>query len=237
MPPLPAQLGPDPEPIPLPDLRRPERTPSLPAWLALRIASIRDVHQAEQKTGKHRMMATLPRNLTLSGVERDEIERHLRTLDALFEPTPFDDPQVEGRMLIELTKMVLSTPSATQNEASAEARGEAYLTALEDLPLWAVQAAIRRWHRGDAGKNQRGEPYDYHWLPAPAELRMIALLELWRVRERAAVLRKLLSAEPLIEFSDEHCRAMREKLSALAHDLSQFPPVGKDGSGGKVSVG
>jgi len=153
MPPLPEEVGPPhPEPIPLPDLRRPERTPSLPAWLALRIASVSDLHQPDQKTEKHRMMATLPRNLALSEVERDEIVRHLRALDALFGPTPFDDPKVEGLMLIDLTHMVLSMPSAAQNEASSEARGEAYLAALEDLPLWAVKAAIRRWHRGDAGK-------------------------------------------------------------------------------------
>jgi hypothetical protein len=234
---VPTHVGPPSEPIPLPDLRRPERTPSLPAWLALRIASIKDVHQPDQKTGKHRMIPTLPPNLILSGVERDEIERHLRMLDSLFGPTPFDDAQVEGRMLIELTKMALSTTAPRQNEASAEARGEAYLTALEDLPLWAVQAAIRRWHRGDAGKNHRGEAYDYHWPPAPAELRMIALLELWRVKERAALLRKLLSAEPLIEFTEEHCRTMREKLSVLALETSEVPPVGKDGSGGKVSEG
>jgi hypothetical protein len=180
-------------------------------------------------------MPTLPRSSILSGAEREEIERHLQELDALLGPTPLDDPDVEGLMLLDLTKMVLSMPSAGQNPASSEARGEAYLEALEDLPLWAVRAAIRRWRRGDAGKSERGEPYDYRWLPAPAELRRIANLELWRVKDRASQLRRLLRAEPAIEFSEEHCRLMREKLSEFANKISGIPLVGRDGSGGTGS--
>jgi len=60
-----------------------------------------------------------------------------------------------------------------------------------------------------------GQPYDYHWRPAPAELRKIALVENWRVQHRTQTLRKLIAAEPLIEFSDEHCAAMRARLAAM----------------------
>jgi hypothetical protein len=59
---------------------------------------------------------------------------------------------------------------------------------------------VRRWYRGECGANERGQPYDYHWRPSPAELRRIALFEKWRVQQRAETLRKLLAAEPLIEF-------------------------------------
>lgn len=73
---------------------------------------------------------------------------------------------------------------------------------------------MRRWYRGDAGLNERGQPYDYHWRPAPAELRSIALVEKWRVKQRAETLRKMLAAEPLIEFSGEHCKHMRARIAA-----------------------
>jgi hypothetical protein len=208
--------------------------PSLPAWVASRIASIRDEVQPDPVTGKHRTMPTLPSNLILSETERDEVERHIRVLDAACGPTPADDPETEGAMLIDLTKLMLVLPAPKQNEASAEARGEAYLAALDDVPLWALRSAIRRWYRGDAGTNERGEPFDYHWCPAPAELRKIAISELWRVNGRAAELRKVLRAEPLIEYSDEHCRLMRQRLSTLMHETFGIPLVGTDGSGGTI---
>lgn len=61
--------------------------------------------------------------------------------------------------LIVLTKMMLSLPSSQQNEAGAEASGEAFQAALDDVPTWAVAAAVRRWYRGDCGLNERGQRY------------------------------------------------------------------------------
>jgi hypothetical protein len=96
---------------------------------------------------------------------------------------------------------------------------------------------IRRWYRGDAGVNERGEPYDCHWCPAPADVRQIAMSELWRLKSRIENLKNLLRAEPLIEFTDEHCHAMRVRLSALMHETFGIPLVGKDGSSGTISEG
>ncbi len=172
------------------------------------------------------MSPTLPENLILSVAERDEIGRHIGDLDALCGPTPIDSCSAEGAMLIELTSMMLVLPAATQNEASAEARGTAYLAALDDLPPWAVRLAILRWYRGDAGTNGRGEAHDYHWAPAPAELRRVAMTELWRIKGRAETLRKLLRAEPLIEYNDEHRRGICERLAMLEPKFG-IPPVGK----------
>ena len=61
----------------------------------------------------------------------------------------------------------------------------------------------------------------------------VALIEMYRMSDRARTLETLLRAEPLIEFSDEHCRAMRGRLAELFCSLGT-PPVGKDGSGGAV---
>ena len=212
---LPAIRASGPEPIQLSDVRRLDQMPSLPAWLASRVASMKDECQAALADGKHRTVPTLPANLILGRAERVEVERHVAELDALCKQTPLDGAEWEGATLIVLTKLMLALPSSQQNEAGAEASGEAFQAALDDVPTWAVAAAVRRWYRGDCGENERGVPYDYHWRPAPAELRRIALVEKWRIEARARSLRKLLVAEPLIEFSDEHCAQMRARLAAV----------------------
>jgi hypothetical protein len=48
----------------------------------------------------------------------------------------------------------------------------------------------------------------------PQRLR-ISLVERWRVMERAATLRKLLAAVPLIEYSAEHCQEMQARLATI----------------------
>lgn len=204
-----------PERIPLPDVRRPDQMPSLPAWVASRVASMKDEPQRSIVDGKYRTLPTLPANLTLSNAERGEIERHATDLDALCAQTPADSDEWEGATLILITKLMLALPSSQQNEAGAEATGEAFQAALDDVPTWAVAAAVRRWYRGDCGPNERGQPYDYHWRPAPAELRKIAMVEKWRVQQRTHTLRKLLAAEPLIEFSEGHCEQMLARLAEV----------------------
>lgn len=212
---LPAIGAKAPEPISLPDVRRLDRMPSLPEWLASRVASMRDEAQRSPADGRYRQVPTLPANLTLSQGERAEIERHAVALEGLCAQTPADADEWENATLLIVTKLMLALPAATQNDVGAEATGEAFQAALDDVPYWAVAGAVRRWYRGDCGLNEHERPYDYHWRPAPAELRRIALSEAWRVRHRAETLRRLLSAETLIEYSDEHCAQMRARLAAV----------------------
>jgi hypothetical protein len=212
---LPAIGAKAPERLTLPDVRRLDRMPSWPGWVASRVGSMKEEPQRSTADGKYRTIPTLPANLILNDAERAEIERHATDLDALCAQTPADGGEWEGATLIIITKLMLALPSSQQNEAGAEATGEAFQAALDDVPTWAVAAAVRRWYRGDCGENERGQPYDYHWRPGPAEPRRIALVEKWRVQQRAQTLRKLIAAEPLIEFSDEHCKQMRARLAAV----------------------
>lgn len=223
------------EQLQMPDVRRPARMPCWPAWAASHIALLRTETQPDPKTGKWRGVPTLPANSILTTAEREELERHAKQLDSLCQRTPANDPHAEQETLVAVTKMMLVLPSTTQSELSAEVRGEAFMVALDDLPAWAVQAAIRSWYRRECGKNDKGEPYDYHWCPAPAELRCIALAEMRWVNERANTTQTLLRAEPRIEYSDEHRRGMCERLAQLNRNL-RTPLVGKDGSGGAVSA-
>jgi hypothetical protein len=164
-------------------------------------------------------MPTLPANLTLKAAEREELARYVSELDALCERTPINDPQAEQDTLVAVTKMMVALPSMTQNELSAEVRGEAFMVALDDVPAWAVQAAVKRWYRGECGKNTKGEPCDCHWCPAPAELRRIALVEMYPLNERLNTIGALLRAEPRREFSEEHRRTMGERLAELSRNL------------------
>jgi hypothetical protein len=219
------------ERLQLPDVRQPERMPFLPAWVVSRIGSLTIEARTDPATGKYRLMPELPASLIPNEAQREELTRHVSDLNALCEHVPARDREIEKEMLVVLTKMMMVLPSASQNELSAEARGEAFLTALEDIPLWAVHAAIRRWYRGSCGKNEQGKPYDYGWCPAPADLRRIALTDVNRIKGRAHQLQRLIDARQIIEFSDEHCGTMRRKLAELFRNL-KTPPVGTDGSGG-----
>jgi hypothetical protein len=160
--------------------------------------------------------------LILTTAERDAIASHIDECLALRGPTPANDAQTEAEMLLIVTKLMLALPSQTANLAAAEARGEAFLASLDDLPTWTVAAAARRWYRGEAG-----EQYNYHWCPGPAELRKIASGEMWRISDRVHYLRRLLQAEPLIEYSDKHCAEMRVRLAGL-FQFKSINPAGRE---------
>jgi hypothetical protein len=148
--------------------------------------------------------------LTLSRAERAEIERHVAELEHLCEETPIASAECEAATLVVVTKLMLALPASTQNETGVEATGEAFQMALDDVPTWAVASAARRWYRGECG-----EGFGYHWRPAPAELRRVAMVEKAKVEHRASTLRKVLAADPLAEFSDAHCAAMLARLSKV----------------------
>src|SRR5262249_36296009 len=133
----------------LPDLLRPEQMPSLPAWVVLRGASLTTVVQRDPNTRLWRAAPTLPAKPRLTEMERDLLTRHILALQDLTKhQTPATDPAAEQQMLIMLTKLMMSLPSPIQNDLGAEAKGEAFLTALDDFSVWVVQAAIRSWYRG-----------------------------------------------------------------------------------------
>jgi hypothetical protein len=180
-------------------------------------------------------MPTLPASMTLTETERSELERHIAELGAVCEQMPEKDANAEQETLRAVTALMVVLPSMTMNELSAEARGEAYMDALDDVTSWAVKSAIRRWHRGDCGLNDQKKPYDYHWCPAPAELRRIAWFELNRILGRIKSLELLLRAEVRIEFSEVHRAEMVRRVAQLFHP-SETSPVGNNGSGGAASA-
>lgn len=162
------------------------------------------------------------------------IEAHVEQVDRLLRDTPLTSAKAEGDMLAHVTNMTLSLPGQRASERGAEATGEAFMMALDDLPPWAVAAAIRRWYRGDAPPPLPGhKPHDYAWRPAPAVLRAIAFSETAELRTRVRDLRRLLSAECAVEYTEEHRQTMLQRLAGLFGSMSRNAPTTKEVEDGK----
>lgn len=191
------------EPLQLPDLRRPERMPSLPAWVASRNAALRENFQVDPATGSFRDLMTLPEGMDLTPEQQEQVENHIHSLRSLLGRTPEASPEAEADLLLQITNMMLVLPSQRTSETGAEARGEAYMDALDDVPAWAVRGGLRKWYRGECGMDENGKSYDYHWAPGPAELRRVSLGCLTPVRARILELERLLTAVPFKDCTAE----------------------------------
>lgn len=155
-------------------------------------------------------MQTLPAGLVLNDEQKMLVEQHISALDSALAMTPYEGAEYGQQTMVTVSKMMVVLPSREAGDLAAEAKGEAYMAALEDIPSWAVQEAMRRWYRGECGAN-----HDYKWQPGPSTLREISMPVVWGVKATQRKLRELVAAVPLIEYSEEHCAAMRAKIRQL----------------------
>ena len=155
------------------------------------------------------MVPVLPTSLILGKEQRVQVEQHVSALTAALAMTPEDDMRHAELTMTTVTKMTLVLPSKEVGDLAGEARGEAFMAALDDVPSWAVQEAMRKWHRAEYGPK-----HDYKWQPAPATLRQLAMHEVYLVMGTRRKLNNILVAEPLREFTAEEEAAMREKLGS-----------------------
>lgn len=89
-----------------------------------------------------------------------------------------------------ISKMLMAYPMAGSSAEAGMARGEAYLSALDDVAPWAIAQAIRSWHRGEGG----GRDSNYRFAPAPAELRYAVMQILQPAKQTIAHLEAVLNA-------------------------------------------
>jgi hypothetical protein len=162
-----------------------ERMLSLPVWLGSLIGSMAEVNLPGEGTKKY-----LPAGLTLTPEQKVAIEQRRAiahfALDA-------DAAQKKPRLGL-IAKLLLSYPVAGGgSERSGEARAEAYMDALDDVPAWALDKAIRGWHRGEVGE------HNYSFAPAPAVLRAVCKRVLAPYRKIHDDMVALLNAKPLAE--------------------------------------
>jgi hypothetical protein len=136
------------------------------------------------------------------------VERHIAALDSIMEMTPEAGAEFGQATTTAVSKMTMVLAGKEAGDFASEAKGEAFIDALEDVPSWAVQEAMRRWHRGECGPK-----HDYKWQPAPATLRELAMIEVYRVKGIRRRLADLVNAEPLLEFTDEQLESMKARVS------------------------
>jgi hypothetical protein len=138
----------------------------------------------------------LPAAMVVSGTNREQLLlSHAYELKKFLQYTPIASADAEAETLAIVTKMLFALPGQRASETANEARGEAYLAALEDIPSWAVQEAVRKWYRGE-----HGPKYDYRWSPCPAELREVAYLEQYPMKSRITMLERVAKAVALVEY-------------------------------------
>ncbi|SCM75386.1 hypothetical protein KL86PLE_20054 [uncultured Pleomorphomonas sp.] len=87
----------------------------------------------------------------------------------------------------QVAKLLTVFPAANIGAAVAKARREAYEIAIEDVPAWTVEAAAKRWLKGEVAT--LGDKVNLSFPPSPPQLRALALDEwakaraaLWRYR-------------------------------------------------------
>jgi hypothetical protein len=137
------------------------------------------------------------------------IERHMAALGDILAMTPEVNPKNAEATMIAVSKMTMVLAGRESGEFAAEAKGEAYMDALDDVPFWAVKEALRKWNRSECGPK-----HDYKWQPVPSTLRELALSEVYAVKAMRRRLADLVNAEPLIEFTPEQEASMRAKIAA-----------------------
>jgi hypothetical protein len=188
------------------DLQALTSSPECIAWRCISLGTIRYPGQPIRKY--------LSGGLTLMADERQRMSAKVSELHAVREAD--DNAENRKSRLGLVANMLMAYPIAGGSEESGRARAMAYLAALDDVPPKALAEAIRRWHRSECGPG-----YNYHWAPAPAELRQLSMDQLRPAKDTIAHLEAVLSA-----LSIE--RAM---------DPSPIAPEVKSESGGAVRIG
>jgi hypothetical protein len=132
------------------------------------------------------------------------IERHILALDGIMLMTPERSAADGEATTIAVSKMTMVLAGKEAGELASEAKGEAFIDALEDVPSWAVW----KWHRAEYGPR-----HDYKWQPAPATLRELSMLEVYRVKGIRRRLADLILADPLLEFTNEQLESMSARAA------------------------
>lgn len=110
-----------------------------------------------------------------------------------------DGTQAKGALL---TKMIRGLAGAKIDDLSAAAKVDFYGDAIDDLPAWAVDCALKRmWARGDCPRAIEPEP-KYEFPPSPATLRRMAKFYTETVERDRARLQRFLAAVPTARAMD-----------------------------------
>jgi hypothetical protein len=159
------------------------------------------------------MMKVLPAGSSLTTQQRQAIERKATTMENSLRATPEASPVFAAKTAECFSKMMMVLAGRESGEFAGAAKGEAYTIALNDVPFWAVEEAMRKWYRRDCDVG--ADVFDYRWMPDPGSLRQVARQEECFVRYLASQVRLLLTAPSLVVEDEAELRAMRDKIYSL----------------------
>jgi hypothetical protein len=146
------------------------------------------------------MRLDLPSGMELTAEDRSEIQTRLDQVNGIITGKNLTTNESAKARLSLLTKMLLAFPAAgSSSEAAAQARSDVYDDALEDMPPWALNAAIKRWAKGDVPSDMVA---NFAFAPAPAVLRKLVKNEIAPFELQAAKLNRLLKAVPVSRAMD-----------------------------------
>jgi hypothetical protein len=130
--------------------------------------------------------------MSLSETDRKDITARLDTLQRTVTGENLAPEQCSKARLSLLTRLLLGYPSAGgATERAAEARLSFYDEAVSDIAPWALDAAIKRWVRGDIDKG------NIDFAPSPGALRRLCEDEIEPFKAQIFKLERLLSAVPI----------------------------------------
>ncbi|WP_416193138.1 hypothetical protein [Nitrobacter sp. TKz-YC01] len=153
----------------------------------------------------------------MSEAQRSEAKVLLGELEAAINGTYLGPQNAAKARLTLLTKMLLSYPvPGDASEAAAAARLDLYDDALSDMPPWALDAALKRWSRGECGHLGMGT-LNYTFAPAPAILRRLCLNEIEPLQDQVRKLTRLLAAVSIDRAMDPTPIQARPDLSIVDH--------------------
>jgi hypothetical protein len=130
-----------------------------------------------------------PSGLEMTIAERTDLQDRMQALEQVISSGNLDQDQCSKARLSLVTKLLLAYPVAGgSSEAAATARIDMYSEAVADIAPWALDAAIKRWARGDVAAANTD------FAPGPGTLRRICESEVQPFRDQVTKIRRLLSA-------------------------------------------
>lgn len=135
-----------------------------------------------------------PSGMGLTDRERSDLTAQLDAVKKAMTGENLDPAECSKARLSLLGKLMMGYPViGGATEQASEARLSFYHEAVSDIAPWALDAAIKRWVRGDIGKG------NIDFAPSPGALRRLCEDELEPFKAQAWKLNRLLSAVSLEE--------------------------------------
>jgi hypothetical protein len=148
------------------------------------------------------MRLDLPSGMELTAQDRAEIQARLDQVNEIITGSNLTTAESGKGRLSLLTKMLLAKAvSGSLSIEAAAARREMYDETLADIPPWAIDAAIKRWNRGEVPDLGMGA-LNFAFAPDSAVLRALCKLELGPFESQAVKLRRLLQTIPIARAMD-----------------------------------